>query len=349
MRGSRPVLVATASVIVLLSVAMAPAAAAAPDRSVCGGVIAYNEIPVGAGPGSSRLMAVPATGGTPRVVWDRPGAVQGELDPAWSADGRSIAFAGRSTDASGLLDSRLYVLRPGMAEPQELVIQLGQRGGLRFPTWSPDGTRLAYATGVPPQGADYKGLAWVHIVDVRTGQDTLLTGVPGALVTPDLDWSPRGDQILISALDPNNGHWTIFSARPDPTDPKLSVLISDDAGARASTGYPAFLPGGHAVLVEQDETDYLSSRLYLSDPRFQHLVPVTPRPGWETEPDFGASPLQAVYQQYNDDRSQTAISVVTLLTGQSRTLVPPVTGVYVEQPDWQPALGCRPWPFPSVN
>ena len=61
------------------------------------------------------------------------------------------------------------------------------------------------------------------------------------------------------------------------------------------------------------------------------------------------SGAQAVYQQYNDDRSQTAISVVTLLTGQSRTLVPPVTGVYVEQPDWQPALGCRPWPFPSVN
>jgi dipeptidyl aminopeptidase/acylaminoacyl peptidase len=91
---------------------------------------------------------------------DRADAVQGELDPAWSPDGRSVAFAGRLTDAAGvLMNNRLYVLRAGAAEPEIVVNQLGQRGGLRFPGWSPDGTRIAYLTGVPPADQQYRGLA----------------------------------------------------------------------------------------------------------------------------------------------------------------------------------------------
>jgi Tol biopolymer transport system component len=245
------------------------------------------------------------------------------------------------------MDNRLYVLRSEASDPEVVVDQVGQRGGLRFPTWSPDGTRIAYVTGAPPVGQAYRGLAWLHIVDATTGQDSFLTGFPDQLALPDVTWSPRGDQLLVSAINLVNNHWTIFSVRPDPADPRPTVLISDDSGARASTGFPAFLPGGHAVLVEQDETDYTSSRLYLADPLFKHLVPVSPRPGWETQPDFGLSPLRAVYQQYSDDRSQTSIRVLTLPSGRSQTLVPTVAGLYVEEPDWQPVLGCRPWPIKS--
>jgi Tol biopolymer transport system component len=330
------------------SVVATPAMAGPADASqpVCGGLVAYNEQT--AGPNSSRLMAIPATGGTPRVLWDRADAAQGELDPAWSPDGRSVAFAGRLTDDAGvLMDNRLYVRRAGAAEPEIVVNQLGQRGGLRFPSWSPDGTRIAYLTGVPPADQQYRGLAWVHIVDLTTGQDRFLTGFPDPLLTPDLAWSPRGDQLLVTALNPINFHWTVYSVRPDPADPRPTVLISDDAGARGSTGFPTFLPGGRAVLVEQDEPDGTASRLYLADPHLRHLLPVTQRPGWETQPDFGASPLSAVYQQYNDDRTETSINVLTLPTGRIRTVVPPAAGVFVEQPDWQPVIGCRPWPFSS--
>ena len=346
MRRIPTMLAATAAMgLLATSMLVTPALAGPPDagQSACGGLIAYNQET--AGPNSSQLMAVPAAGGTPRVLWDRTDAVEGELDPAWSPDGRSVAFAGRLTDASGvLMDNRLYVLRAGAAAPEIVVNQLGQRGGLRFPAWSPDGRRIAYITGVPPTDQSYRGLAWVHIVDLTTGQDDFLTGFPEPLVTPDLAWSPRGDQLLVTTLNPINFHWSIYSVRPDPADPRPTVLISDDAGARSSTGFPAFLPGGGAVLVEQDETDGTASRLYLSDPKFKYLVPVTERVGWETQPDFGASPLQAVYQRYNDERTETSIKVLGLVTGRTRTLVPPATGVYVEQPDWQPVIGCRPWP-----
>ena len=347
-------LVATAVASLVVTITAHPAAGAATSGGsvVCGGLVAYN---ARTGPlDTNRLMAVPATGGTPRVVWDRVGVAQGELDPAWSPDGRSLAFAGRApTDTPPLVDTRLYLLRPGASEPQVLVEQLGQVGGLRFPTWSPDGTRIAYTTGVQPVGQKPKGLAWVHIVDVATKQDSFLTGVPGSLVTPALTWSPRGDQLLITAWEsPNTGNWTIFSAHPDPADPRLTPLISNDPSIKAGiiaqmpTMFPAFLPGGHAVLVEREEPDELSSRLYLTDTRFRQLVPVSAPAGWKTTPDFGLSPLQAVYQQ-SDGGNQTSIAVLTLPTGASRTLVPPAEGVYVERPDRQPVLGCYPWPFRS--
>src|SRR6476659_3384336 len=106
-RNGCGVLVATASTLT-------PALAGPPADGpvVCGGLVAYNEQTAGQNSlNSSRLMAVPAGGGTPRVLWDRPDAVQGELDPAWSPDGRSIAFAGRPADSTGFpVDNRLYVL-----------------------------------------------------------------------------------------------------------------------------------------------------------------------------------------------------------------------------------------------
>jgi dipeptidyl aminopeptidase/acylaminoacyl peptidase len=328
-----------------------PALATPGAALTCGGLIAYNEMTGGLS--SSRLLAVPVTGGSPRVVWDGPHAPQGEFDPAWSPDGRSIAFIGLSpTETPGLVDTRLYVLRPGASEPNTVVTQLAQRGGLRFPTWSPDGTRIAYTTGVPPPGQNYKGLAWVHIVDLTTGIDILLTGVPGSLVTPDVTWSPSGDLLLITAWEaPNTGNWTIFSVRPDPTDPRLTAVISNDpdiharVAAQRPTIFPAFLPRGRVVLVEQEGPDELSSRLYLADPIYRHLLPVSPSEGWSSQPDFGSSPLRAAYQRLSNDRSQTSIAVLSLPTGTSRTLVPSTAGVTVERPDWQPVIGCRPWPF----
>ncbi|WP_329396175.1 amidohydrolase family protein [Streptomyces melanogenes] len=73
----------------------------------------------------------------------------------------------------------------------------------RGPAWSPDGTRIAFASeraGDPVAGSSYR----VHVLDLRTGRLTRLTGLPGqegplqdgAWEDFDPTWSPDGARIL---------------------------------------------------------------------------------------------------------------------------------------------------------
>lgn len=66
-----------------------------------------------------------------------------DRDPAWSPDGRSIAFAsGRHEGRGRDLGADLYVLCVGSGELRRLTGTVGQ---VHEPSWSPDGTLLAYA------------------------------------------------------------------------------------------------------------------------------------------------------------------------------------------------------------
>jgi hypothetical protein len=339
------------------------AGAASPDAPMaCSGLIAYNRNTGSVA--TSQILAIPAsapTAGTPRVIWDDPTEGHGELDPAWSPDGRSVAFAtfesaGVSPEGLPLITTKLKVLRRGSSEPETVVEQLGQRGGLRHPTWSPDGKRIAYLTGVQPVDKLYQGLAWVHVVEVATKSDTFLTGVElTAQRAVALAWSPRADQLLFTAWEMDTGNWTIYSARPGSSDPQRNARVSNDPSGEARVEvalpvmYPAYLPGGNALLVEHEAVDETSTGLDLTSTGFGWFIPVRAAEGFNGQADFGISPLQAVYQHGSGGNlltpTESSIAVLTLPSGRSRTLVNTEDGVLVEQPDWQPTLGCRPWPF----
>jgi hypothetical protein len=372
LRTARVVAVAAAATLVT-TITIGPAAGAATGGSTvtCGGLIAYNQYDTGTSLLTSRLMAVPALGDparvSPKAIWDDPADGHGEIDGAWSPDGRSIAFVGVSPGPMPAgLNTRLYLLRAGASEPEVLVEQIAR--GMRHPAWSPDGKRIAYTTSQEPTGRPYQGLSWVNVVDVATKERSFVTGVElldqRAL---DLTWSPRGDQLLLTAWQIATGNWTIYSASPDATTLNPTAVISNDPARNPlvlpkpvpkpdgdvylPVMYPAFLPGGNALLVEHEAADEASTGLELTDPGFNdfardgHGLPVVAADGFNSQPDFGFSPLQAVYQHRNNDQTESSIALLTLPTGTSSTPVEPADGVLVEQPDLQPVLGCRPWPF----
>jgi tricorn protease len=83
------------------------------------------------------IITVPAEKGDPRILTNTPGVM--ERDPAWSRDGKSIAYF---SDESG--EYMLYIRdQNGMGEPAK--VSLGEQHGFYFsPVWSPDSKKVAY-------------------------------------------------------------------------------------------------------------------------------------------------------------------------------------------------------------
>ncbi|HWO64097.1 MAG TPA: DPP IV N-terminal domain-containing protein, partial [Umezawaea sp.] len=105
--------------------------------------------------------------------------VRGIAGPVLSPDGKSVAF--RALNALWLL--------PVGGRPRKVV----DDGFFNSdPDWHPDGTALVYAS-------DRGGTAalWRH--DLATGEQTRLTNLPGAQITPR--WSPDGSRIAYQDAD----------------------------------------------------------------------------------------------------------------------------------------------------
>jgi tricorn protease len=168
------------------------------------------------------IFTVPAAKGDTRNLTKTPGSA--DRDPAWSPDGKSIAYF---SDASG--EYQLHIRdQEGLKPPR--VIDLGPDASFFYsPRWSPDSKRIAFA--------DKHLRFWT--VDVAGGQpvkiDTALRGGFGAEV--ELSWSPDS-QWLAYTRDLESGLHAVFVYS---LATHTSTQITD---GMSNAAHPAFDPNG---------------------------------------------------------------------------------------------------------
>jgi Tol biopolymer transport system component len=120
--------------------------------------------------------------------------------PHWSPDGRQIAFMGGPAGKP----LRIFVVPSDGGAPRQ--VSNGEAGnyGDWDPSWSPDGTSLAF--GATNDDLDSNGS--IHVVDLRTNGVTTFPGSEGM-------WAPRWspDGYLVAGLSAVSSHLVLYDIR----------------------------------------------------------------------------------------------------------------------------------------
>ena len=153
--------------------------------------------------GHPRIYTVGTDGRAIRAVRLPVAAAEG---PAWSPDGRSLAFIGgrnRPNEAHVQVEDELYVARADGSRARRLT---ARRTHESAPAWSRDGTRLAF---VRSAGSRRTSSLWVIGANGR-GARRLTSGA----IDIQPSWS-RSGQIAFLRIDPRTFQSAIWLVRPN--------------------------------------------------------------------------------------------------------------------------------------
>ncbi len=127
-------------------------------------------------------------------------------DPAWSPDGRKIAFS-KSVRGSG---GEIFKMNAADGSQKRNLTDT-PRAQEYEPDWSPDGKKLAYTSFTEANGAFDR----VFTMNADGSEQTNLTGRDGGW-SPS--WSPAGGKIVFVSVHPNARSFDLFVMEADGTE-----------------------------------------------------------------------------------------------------------------------------------
>jgi Tol biopolymer transport system component len=152
--------------------------------------------------------------------------------PAWSPDGRELAFAGGQ---KGQLD--IYLLRPGRpARPINLTPN--SPGNDQDPSWSPDGHTIAFVSN---RGGDSD----IYLMNPDGGDIRDLTNDRARERYPD--WAPSGSSLVFTSN--RSGNNELYTSERDGTD--VHQLTND----AADNQHPVWSPDGKWIAFSSNRDD----------------------------------------------------------------------------------------------
>ena len=253
--------------------------------------------------GDYAIYSMNAAGGDESRITDAevdPSSPQGlffQIEPSVSPDGRTIAFASKR---SGTFD--IYVMNADGTRTRRLTSTPHDDGN---PTWSPDGSRIAFGRGVgdlyvmnadgtgaravtkgraeetePAWSPDGEWIAFVRRTPGTSIRELWLVNPDGSglrqltshgAVSNGPAWSPRGDRIAF-ATNIGGTRFDIYSIDVGGKDLRRVTTSAEDSfePAWAPDGTIAFTEGGSIFTVgADDEPNELTGQDNDSDPAWR--------------------------------------------------------------------------------
>lgn len=143
------------------------------------------------------------------------------FDPAWSPDGRQIAFISNQNG-----NYELYVMNRDGSGIRQLTTTDGAEGS---PSWSPDGSQIVYEFS-PWTEYGFLVESDLYVTSPATGMIWRLTETPGDEQGPD--WSPDGRFILFSRDPEGDIYWLDVATKQErllsgelPRDPHGKFML----------------------------------------------------------------------------------------------------------------------------
>lgn len=153
-----------------------------------------------------------------------------EIDPAFSPDGKKIAFA---SDNEGRDNFDIFIKQEGSDKALRITEDAADE---RYPAWSPDGLVLAFVRLT-------KGSNAVYTIPSLGGQERKLADF-GALGVESVSWSPSGERLAVSAQLQPFGSFGIFLVDAETTAVRLVTM---PAGTNRGDVNPRFSPDGKSI------------------------------------------------------------------------------------------------------